>query len=156
MTDKRRISRKVKPEFADYIGLVDRTVLSYSINHYQMEGAPLHPYSRSLYLYGKMLWPTGGAAMNALLMSDPTLAEAPTRPLGDSVGSLHKHRGEYQFFANVPLEFVSTLSGAYSAHRLQLIYGRGAPLFHGRASLSYIGFHERSSFEEQWGEPLDG
>lgn len=156
MIDRKKRSRKAQHEITDYIGLVDRTVLSYSINYYQAKWEDLQPYSRTLHLYGKMVHPMVGTPMNALLVGDSALAERPANPPGKHVGSLHKHGGEYQFFAHVPLEFISTLSAAFCDNRLQLVYGRGDKLFRGHALLTYIGFHERKSFEADWGEALEG
>jgi len=156
MIHMKKRSRKVPHEITDYIGLVDRTVLSYSINYYQAKWEDLQPYSRTLSLSGIMVHPMVGTPMNTLLIGDPSLAECPADPPGKHVGSLHKHGSEYQFFAHVPLEFISTLSAAFSDNRLQLVYGRGDKLFRGHALLTYIGFHERKSFEDDWGEALEG
>lgn len=155
MADMKRPQRKVSSEVVDYVGLVDRTALSYSINYHHAKWEDLQPYSRTLQLFGKMIRPVVGPTMNTLLIGDPSLAERPADPPGKHVGSLRKHHNEHQFFAHVPLEFISTLSAAFSESRLQLIYGRGDILVRGHALLTYLGFHERKAFEENWGEALE-
>lgn len=116
------------------------------------------PYSRSLYLYGELVQPKqiAGTRMNTLLIGDPALQEMPQMELGATVGTISKRGDELQFFAEVPIEFVPSLSAAFHDKRLQILYGRGSPLRRGTSLLTYIGFHDRAEFESEWGEPFRG
>ena len=133
----------------------EELVLPYTNGCGMIESARTH--SRSLHLYGRMVYPEplAGARMNALLSGNPSLMEMPDGNLERGVATLHKYGKEFHFFAQAPVEFISTLSKAYSDNRLQVFSGRGPASFRGVSVLINIGFQDRRCFEEDWGEPLE-
>lgn len=151
-----RKRKKQREEFVDYIAIIDRTDLHYSINHHRIGRSRIKPYHRSLYLYGELVHPKqmAGTKVNALLLAAPSLAEIPELEIGLIVGTIMKHGGELQFVAEVPLEFIASLSAAFHDKRLQILWGRGSPLKRGNSLLIDISFRDRQSIEDEWGEPL--
>jgi len=151
-----RKRKKQQEEVVDYIAIIDRTELHYSINQHRFGRSRVKPYHRSLYLYGEMAHPKqiAGAKVNALLLADPSLVEMPEREIGLLVGTIMKQGGEFQFVVEAPIEFIATLSTAFHDRRLQILWGRGSPLKRGNSLLIDVSFRDRQSVEDEWGEPL--
>jgi hypothetical protein len=147
--------RALKEPVEDYIALITHAALSYGINHYHHKLEPLRPYSRTLRLHGRAAYPAilRGLPFDAHLYGR-LLDEEPRQSLERSVGVLNKRSGELEIVAEVPIEFIVTLSTAFHDGRLSVVAARGSKLSRGTSLLTSVDFENRAHFEDYWGEPI--
>lgn len=152
---RKKAARKAEPEIIYFIGQIERSALSYGINHYHHKHEPLRPYSRTLHLYGRMLFPEGLRAhdLEVWLMGKTELVEEPGE-LHRTVASLEKRGDKIDISALTPIEYVRTLSEAFHDGRMHIVAARGPALSRNGSLLIDIAFENRTYFEDYWGEAL--
>ncbi len=155
MPRKKAARRKAEPEIIYFIGQIERSALSYGINHYHHKHDPLRPYSRSLHLYGRMLYPERLRAhdLEVWLMGKSELVEEPGE-LGRALATLEKRGDKIDVTVLTPIEYIRTLSEAFHDDRLHIVAARGPALSRNGSVLIDIAFENRAYFEDYWGEAL--
>ena len=144
-------------EYEDYIARVERTALSYGINNYHQKHEQPYPNRRSLHLFGRMLLPSEmvGMSLEVTLTNREPQPDVPKpETLSAHVAHLDKHGDQLRLYAQVPPDFLPTVSAAFHDRRLAIFYGRGPRLFRGFSFLTDISFEDERYFVGYWGEDL--
>jgi len=144
-------------EIEDYVARIERTALSYGINNYHHKHEQPYPNRRSLHLFGKLLLPPSllGMSLHVTLTNREPQSDAPeAATLSRHVAHLEKHGDGLSLYAQVPADYLPTLSAAFHDGRMSIAFGRGPALHRGFAFLTDISFDEERYFVDYWGEPL--
>lgn len=150
-------SRRRAIEYEDFVARIERTALSYGINNYHQKHERPYPNRRSLHLFGRVLLPSAMLGMPlevTLTNREPQPDVSKPETLSSHVAHLEKYRDQLRVYAQVPPDYLPTLSTAFHDKRLAIFYGRGPRLRRGSSLLTGISFEEERYFVDYWGEPL--